>query len=80
MRLLGVDFGFKRIGIAVAETEPCIITARATIEASGKLATDAQRLVEMARKEEGDAGVLDDASGSFATKGLGAAPAVGAVS
>ena len=29
---------------------------------------------------EGDAGVLDDASGSFATKGLAAAPTVGATS
>jgi hypothetical protein len=29
---------------------------------------------------EGDAGVLDDASGSFATKGLAPEPAVGSVS
>ena len=29
---------------------------------------------------EGDAGVLDDASGSFATEGLAAAPAVRAIS
>ena len=28
---------------------------------------------------EGDAGLLDDASGSFATRGLESAPAVGAV-
>lgn len=58
MRLLGVDFGFKRIGIAVAETDPEIISARPTIEASGTLKSDAQRLIEMARKEEAEALVL----------------------
>lgn len=58
MRLLGIDFGFKRIGIAIAETRPCIITARPPIEASGKLAADAQKLVEMARKEEVDEVVI----------------------
>ena len=58
MRLLGVDFGFKRIGIAVAVTDPCIVTARPTIEASGALKTDAASLAEMARKEEVDQIVL----------------------
>ncbi|HVT11744.1 MAG TPA: Holliday junction resolvase RuvX [Fimbriimonadaceae bacterium] len=52
MRLLGVDFGFKRIGLAVAETDPAIVTARPSLAASGTLAVDAQRLVEIARKED----------------------------
>jgi putative Holliday junction resolvase len=54
MRLLGVDFGFKRIGIAIAESEPMIITARAPIEASGTLKKDAARLIEIAKREEVD--------------------------
>lgn len=49
-----MDFGFKRIGLAVAETEPEIITARPPIAASGTLAVDARKLVEMARREEVD--------------------------
>jgi putative holliday junction resolvase len=53
-----VDFGFKRIGLAVAETEPQIITARATIEASGTLKIDAEKLAAMAKREEVDAIVL----------------------
>ena len=58
MRLLGIDFGFKRIGIAIAETEHGIISARPSIEASGTLKTDAARLAEMAKKEQVDAVVL----------------------
>ena len=50
--MLGVDFGFKRIGLAVAETEPPIVTARPAIVASGTLAKDAQTLADIARKEE----------------------------
>jgi putative Holliday junction resolvase len=52
MRLLGVDFGFKRIGLAVAETEPFVATPRTPLPASGKLAEDARLLAEIARKEE----------------------------
>jgi putative holliday junction resolvase len=58
MRLLGVDFGFKRIGLAVAETEPQIITARATIEASGTLKIDAEKLAVIAKREEVDTVVV----------------------
>jgi len=54
LRILGVDFGFKRIGLAIAESEPPIATSRAFIEASGSLAGDARRLVEIGRKEEVD--------------------------
>lgn len=58
MRLLGVDFGFKRIGLAIAETEPEIITARPSIEASGTLKIDAVRLAAIAKQEEADSVVL----------------------
>ncbi len=58
MRLLGIDFGFKRIGLAVAETEFGIITARPAIEASGTLKNDAQRLIEIARQDKVDAVVV----------------------
>lgn len=53
-----MDFGFKRIGIAVAETSPQIITARPAIEASGTLKVDAARLSEMAKREEAELLVL----------------------
>jgi putative holliday junction resolvase len=58
MRLLGIDFGFKRIGLAIAETEVAIITPRAPIAASGTLKTDAGVLSEYAKRESVDAIVI----------------------
>jgi putative Holliday junction resolvase len=58
LRLLGIDFGFKRIGIAIAETEPEIITARPTVEASGTLKIDAEKLAKIAKQEQVDAVIL----------------------
>jgi putative transcription antitermination factor YqgF len=58
MRLLGVDFGFKRIGLAIAETAPEVITARPFLDASGTLKTDAARIAELAKREEIDAIVI----------------------
>ncbi len=52
MRLIGVDFGFARIGIAVAETSPAVIGVRRPIAASGKLKVDAAALASLARAEE----------------------------
>jgi putative Holliday junction resolvase len=52
MRLLGIDFGFKRIGIAIAETEIGIVTPRAPIEASGTLKIDAAKIAQIAKQEE----------------------------
>lgn len=52
MRLLGVDFGFKRIGLAIAESDPGIISARPNLSASGKLRTDARQIADIAKKEE----------------------------
>ena len=58
MRLLGVDFGSKRIGIAVAEAEHGIITPRLPVEPSGTLKKDAVMLAALAKKEEAEAIVL----------------------
>lgn len=58
MRLLGIDFGFKRIGVAVAETEVGIVTARPAFAASGALKTDAAEIAKMAKREEASAVVL----------------------
>ena len=58
MRLLGIDFGFKRIGLAVGETEIGIVTPRPAITASGTLKTDAQTIAALAKKEEIDQVVL----------------------
>lgn len=51
---MGVDYGFARIGIAIAETEPPIVTARPPLKASGKLARDGESLVKIARNEQAE--------------------------
>jgi putative Holliday junction resolvase len=48
MRLLGVDFGFKRIGLAVGEASFGIFDPRPTLNASGTLARDADALKSLA--------------------------------
>ncbi len=58
MRLLGIDFGFKRIGIAVAESEVGIVTPRPPMDASGTLKRDAEAISLLAKREEVDAVVL----------------------
>jgi putative Holliday junction resolvase len=58
MRLLGVDFGFKRIGLAVTDSAVGMPTLKPTIDAAGSLKKDAARLVEIAIKEQADAIVL----------------------
>ena len=52
MRLLGVDLGTVRIGVAVAETEPFVASPKPALKASGKLKTDAAALAQLARREE----------------------------
>lgn len=58
MRILGVDFGFKRIGLAVAESEFGVITPKTALEATGTLKRDAENLAQIASKEEVDRVVL----------------------
>ena len=54
MRVLGVDFGGRRIGIAVGETDHKIATPRPQIEATGTLRLDAANIVAIASKEEAE--------------------------
>lgn len=58
MRLLGVDFGFKRIGLAIGETDARIATPRPAMAASGALKRDAEALNLLARREQAKAIVL----------------------
>lgn len=58
MRLLGVDWGMKRIGIAVGEAEHGIITTRLPITPTGTLKKDAVLLAQYAKKEEAEAIIL----------------------
>jgi putative Holliday junction resolvase len=58
MRLVGIDFGGTRIGVAVTDTKPGIPSARPHLKASGKLSTDAAAIAQIVRKEEADAVVL----------------------
>ena len=46
-----MDFGFKRIGLAVTDEQPFLPTPRSPLTASGTLAKDAAVLAEMAHKE-----------------------------
>ncbi len=58
MRLVGIDFGFKRIGVAIAETEVGIVTARPPMLASGALKRDAEAIAKLAKREEAVAVVV----------------------
>jgi putative Holliday junction resolvase len=58
MRLLGVDFGGVKIGLAVMELTAGIPTPRPYLSASGTLAKDAAAIHQLAKKEEADAVVV----------------------
>jgi putative holliday junction resolvase len=52
MRVLGIDFGGKRIGVATGETEFKIATPRAAFVASGTLRIDAEQVKKIATEEQ----------------------------
>jgi putative Holliday junction resolvase len=52
MRILAVDFGFRRIGIAMGESELGIGSPRKALDASGSLKKDAEAISSVARAEE----------------------------
>lgn len=56
MRVLGVDFGSKRIGLAVGDSEFGIPSGRPNLAASGSLDRDAENLSKVAKEEQ--AGIL----------------------
>lgn len=58
MRLLGVDFGFRRIGIAVAESEFGVVTPKTALEATGTLRKDAENVATAFHKEHAERIVL----------------------
>lgn len=58
MRCLGVDFGGKRIGIAVGDAEFRVTSARPPLGAAGDLRKDALAIAELARREGVDAIVV----------------------
>lgn len=58
MRVMAVDFGGKRIGIAVGETEFDIVTPRPSLAATGTLKGDAALLSQSARNESVDRIIL----------------------
>lgn len=58
MRVLGIDFGGKRIGVAAGETEHSIASPRPPLSATGTLRHDATNIHELAKKEQAEAVVL----------------------
>lgn len=54
MRVLGVDFGTKRIGIAVGESEFKIVSPRPALTASGTLARDAETISSLVKAESAE--------------------------
>lgn len=54
MRLLGIDLGRKRIGIAVGESMLGIATPRQPLAASGTLDRDADAIAKLAKSEMAD--------------------------
>lgn len=58
MRVLAVDFGSKRIGIAVGESEFKITTGRPVLDPTGTLAKDAAAIKAIAIKEGCEAVVV----------------------
>ncbi len=52
MRIIGVDFGSKRIGLAVGESEYRIATPRRPLDATGTLKRDAEAIAAVAKQEE----------------------------
>lgn len=54
MRVLAVDFGGRRIGIAVGEIEFEIITPRPSLAATGTLKGDAAAIAALAKGEQVD--------------------------
>jgi putative holliday junction resolvase len=58
LRVLGIDFGSKRIGIALGESDHAVTSARPAIQASGTLKRDAIAIAEIAKREGAEALVV----------------------
>lgn len=58
MRALGIDFGGKRIGVAVGEAGTGVVSPRPNLAASGTLSKDAETITKLAKAERADAVVI----------------------
>jgi putative Holliday junction resolvase len=58
MRVLGVDLGSKRIGIAVSDRSGTIASPLTVIQRSGSLARDHQAIAKLVAEEEAEAVVV----------------------
>ena len=58
MRVLGIDLGLRRIGVATGESAPRATSLRPAITASGTLKRDAESIAAVARREQADALVV----------------------
>lgn len=58
MRALGIDFGGKRIGIAVGESEHGVTSPRPTLDATGTLRLDAANILQLMKKDEATLAVI----------------------
>ena len=58
MRVLGVDLGSKRIGIAVSDRSGTIASALTVIQRSGSVARDHQAIAKLVVEEEAEAVVV----------------------
>jgi putative Holliday junction resolvase len=52
MRILGVDYGSSRIGLAIGETEVRLAFPRPPLKGTGNLAADATAIANLAKDEE----------------------------
>lgn len=72
MRFLGIDYGGKRIGLAVGDTDNGIASPLTTIPATGKFTENAQRVLDASKGFDIDAYVvgmalnMDDSEGKQA--------------
>jgi putative Holliday junction resolvase len=57
-RLLGIDYGVRRIGLAIGDTQMRIATPLETLESRGDVAKDARAIIEVATEQEIDAFVV----------------------
>ena len=58
MRLLGVDYGFKRIGLAVTESSIGLPSTRPAATSMGSLKKDAAQIAGIVKREQAEAVVL----------------------
>jgi len=58
MRVLGIDLGSKRIGIAVSDRSGTIASPLTVLQRSGSVARDHQQIAALVREEEAEAVVV----------------------